>query len=215
MATYGELKTRIADELHRSDLLASGRIAKAVLSAVAFYERRRFYFSESSFTFATVAGTETYGSSAAAEIATSPNIERLNGLINGTRTPIDKVDWQSIDDKSALTSSRAAPSEWAYRANEIRLYPIPDRAYTITAYNVPRLTAPSAEEDENVWTTEEEAGELIRLRAKRLLIRDHIGLTGREKEYLEMSRGEQDALSAIIRETTSREATGQLEPSEF
>lgn len=211
MATFLDMQTRIADELHRTDL--TDRIKLAILSAVAHYERRRFYFSETSFTFSTVAHQEFYGAADNAAIATSPNIERLNALYFGTRYPLDKVDWMAIDDKSALATSYTRPGEWGYRAKAIRFYPIPDAAYVITAYNVPRLTALSAEGDENAWT--DDAEELIRLHAKRDLIMNQIGITGREKEYGEMGGAEQMALAALIAETTSREATGQLQPTQF
>ena len=211
MATYGAMQTRIADELHRTDLTA--RIQKAILSAVAHYERRRFYFSETSFTFATVAHQEVYTTSDAAAIATSPELERLRANINGTRTPLVKVNWQDMDDKSSLATSYAQPGEWAYRAKSIRLYPIPDGVYTVTAYSVPRLTALSADADTNAWT--EDAEELIRMHSKRDLLMNQLGITGREKEYVEWGNAERAALSALNAETASREATGFLAPTEF
>lgn len=211
MGSYLDMQTRIADELDRSDLTA--QIKKAILSAVKHYERRRFYFCETSFTFSTVAGQETYTSADAAAIATSPNVERLNGLYSNLRTPLTKRDWQWIDDVSTTTASRARPGWWAYRAESIRLYPIPDNAYTITAYNVPRLTALSADGDTNAWT--DDAEELIRTHAKIDLIDNVIrGVDMIEERALLVGR-EQAALAALIGETASREATGRLRPTEF
>lgn len=211
MATYADMQTRIADELHRSDLTA--RIKKAIVSAVRHYERKRFYFCESSFTFATVAGQYEYTTTAAAAIATSPNIERLNGTFFGTRTPLTKIDWKSLDDKIAMTTSRATPHEWAYRAKALYLYPVPDAVYTITAFNVPRLTELSADADENAWTNDAE--ELIRIHAKIDLIENQIGIAGREKELGTMKDRERAVLSSIVAETAAREATGNLHPSQF
>ena len=102
--TFGDMQLRIADELDRPTDLTE-QIKKAILSAVKHYERKTFYFSESSFTFSTVAQQENYTSAANAAIATTPNIERLNGLFNSTRTPITKRPWKMIDDKSATTTS--------------------------------------------------------------------------------------------------------------
>lgn len=211
MATYLDMQTRIADELDRSDLTA--QIKKAIVSAVKHYERRRFYFCESSFTINTVAGQEIYTSSDAAAIATSPNIERLNGLYANLRTPLHKALWEDIDDISATTTSRARPSRWAYRAESIRLYPIPDNVYAITAYNVPRLTELSADADSNAWTNDAE--ELIRLHAKLDLIANVIRGTDMGEEVATMAAREQMILAGIIRETTSREATGHLQPTDF
>jgi hypothetical protein len=211
VATYLDMQTRIADELDRSDLTA--QIKKAIISAVAHYERRRFYFCETSFTISTVAGQETYTSSDAAAIATSPNIERLNGLYSNLRTPLTKRDWAWIDDVSSTTTSRARPMAWAYRAETIRLYPIPDAAYTITAYNVPRLTALSADGDSNAWTNDAE--ELIRSHAKIDLLRNVIRGADMVEEIALQRDQEQGALAALIRETSSREALGHTVPSVF
>lgn len=157
MGSYLDMQVRIDDELDRGGALYP-QIKRAIITAVKYYQRKRFYFCESSFTFDTVAGQELYTEDDAAAIATSPNIERLNALIFGTRIPLIKRQWEYIDNISTLTASRAAPDDWAYRALSIRLYPIPDQAYTITAYNVPRLTELSSDTDENAWTNDAEIG---------------------------------------------------------
>ena len=211
MATYGDMLARIADELDRTDL--SSQIQKAVLTAVAYYERKPFWFTESSFTFSTVAGQELYTSSDAPAIATTPEIDRLNGNFFGLRTPLQKRDWEQIDNISTLTTSRAMPQDWAYRAYAIRLYPIPDRAYTITAYHVPRLTALSANSDSNAWTNDAEA--LIRSRAKIDLMLNVIRGPEMEQEVAALRGQEQDELSALFAETARRKATGMIIPTQF
>ena len=211
MATYGDLQTRIADELDRSDL--TSQIQKSILTAVAYYERQPFWFTESSFTFSTVAGQELYGSSDAAAIATAPTIERLNGNFFGLRTPMIKHPWEYIDNISTLTTSRATPRDWAYRAYQIRVYPIPDRAYTITAYYTPRLTTVSSNSDSNAWTNDAEA--LIRSRAKIDLIANVIRGPDMVEELTVLRAQEQEELNALRMETTRRKATGMIQPTQF
>jgi hypothetical protein len=211
MATYGDMQTRIADELHRGGLTAP--IKRAIVSAVKHHERRKFYFSETSFNFNTVAGQRNYGTAAAAAIATSPSIDRLNGTFYSLRDDLTKRPFEDIDQKTGILSFRAWPEEWAYYSQQIWLYPIPDAAYTLTAYSVPRLTELSADADENAWTNDAE--ELIRLRAKRELVSGYIGLSGWETQYAEWGRGEEVALVALLRETASRKATGFSTPTEF
>lgn len=189
------------------------QIKKAIITAVKFYERKRFYFCESSFTFATVAGQELYTTADAAAIATSPNIERLNGLFFGTRIPLTKRTWEYIDDISTLPVSRSMPEDWAYRELSIRLYPIPDQAYTITAYNVPRLTELSADTDSNAWTNDAEA--LIRARAKWDLVKNVIRGPEMAEELAMLKAEEEQEFVALIRETSSREATGFSTPTQF
>lgn len=211
MATYSDMQTRIADELDRTDL--ASQIKKAIVSAVRHYERKQFYFCESSFTFSTVIGQEYYTSSDAAAIATAPNIGRLNGLFSSSRMPLIKRPWEFIDDKSATTTSYAQPEEWAYRQEEIRFYPIPDAVYTITAFDVPRLTELSADSDTNAWTNDAE--ELIRSRAKIDLLRNTIRGPEMAEEIMAIQQQERDALVALINETASREATGFSQPTQF
>lgn len=211
MGSYLDMQTRIANELDRSDLTAE--IKKAIVTAVELYERRRFYFCESRFTFATVSGQEVYTSDDAAAIAISPSIERLSGTFNGTRRPLTKRPWSYIDDISPTTATRAQPFDWGYRAKAIRLYPIPDAAYTLTAYNVPRLTALSADGDTNAWT--EDAEELIRTHAKLDLLRNVIRGVDMVEEIALLQNQERDAFTALINETASREATGFSQPTCF
>jgi hypothetical protein len=211
VATYGDLQTRIADELDRDDL--SVQIKRAILSAVTYYARQPFWFTESSFTFSTVNGQETYGSSDNAAIATAPMIERLNGNFFGLRTPMIKRDWEYIDNISTLTTSKATPRDWAYRASQIRVYPIPDRAYTITAYYTPILTALSADSDSNAWTNDAE--ELIRARSKADLMRNVIRGPDMAQEVQDQMMQERDALAALRGETARRKATGFIQPTEF
>ena len=211
MASYLDMQTRIADELDRSDLTA--QIKKAIVSSVAYYAKRNFWFTQSSFSFSTVQGQRTYTSADAAEIATSPNIEVLNGFFNGSRDQITKRSFEDIDNRTSQLTSYGQPEDWAYRAQTIWFYPIPDAVYTITAYYIPTLTALSADTDENVWT--EEAEELIRSRAKIDLIRNVIRGTDMAEELAMLAVQERDALNALITETASREATGFSRPTIF
>ena len=212
MATYLDMQTRIADELDRSDLTA--QIKKAILTSVDFYAGRNFYFSDSSFTFSTVAGQEYYGTADNAAIATAPGIDFLNGSYNGLRVQLTKRPFGYINQISVLPStSRAQPRDWAYRAEQIRLYPIPDAVYTMTAFYTPRLTALSADADSNVWTNDAE--ELIRTRAKIDLIRNVIRGSDMVQEIAMLKEQEQDALSNLFGEGASRSATGFAQPTVF
>src|SRR5688572_26935051 len=105
------MQNRIDDELDRGGSIFP-QIKKAIVTAVRFYERKRFYFAEDSFTFATVAGRELYTTADAPAIATSPNIERLNGLFYGTRIPLTKRTWEYVDTISTLPISMAMPEDW-------------------------------------------------------------------------------------------------------
>jgi hypothetical protein len=207
-----DMQNRIDDELDRGGAIFP-QIKKAIVTAVRFYERKRFYFAEDSFTFATVVGQEYYTTADAAAIATSPNIERLNGSFYGTRIPLTKRSFEYIDDISTLPVSMSMPEDWAYRELSIRLYPIPDQVYTITAYNVPRLTELSADTDSNAWTNDAEA--LIRARAKWDLVKNVIRGPEMAEEAAGLKIEEEQEFTALIKETASREALGHSVPTQF
>lgn len=211
MASYLDMQVRIADELDRGDLTA--QIKKAIVSAVKFHERKTFYFTETSFTFATVASQEYYTTADAPAIAASPNIERLNGNYYSSRTPLVKRDWQYIDDISVMSTSLGQPMDWAYRQLRIRLYPIPDGVYTITAFNVPRLTELSSDSDSNAWTNDAEA--MIRARAKWDLVKNVIRGPEMAEEMIGLRDEEEQELVALLAETRRRKATGMIQPTQF
>jgi hypothetical protein len=139
-ATYLQLQQQIAMELgDRTQLLAGSGIwspiKNAIQSAIAKFERERFYFNEmynsSTPLFTTVAGQELYTTAAAAGIVTAPEIDELRALVSGTYRVLTKRSWAYLSDISSNPSSRGQPDEWAYLASNIRLYPIPDGAYQV------------------------------------------------------------------------------------
>lgn len=211
MATYLDMQTRIADELDRQDL--TSQIKLAIQTAIAYYQRRNFYFTKTSFTFSTVVAREYYTSSDNAAIATSPDIDILNININSGRLQLVRQEFDYIDSISYLATATGMPTIWAYRAAQIRLYPIPSQIWTITAFNTPRLTALSADSDTNVWTNDAEC--LIRTRAKMDLIVNVIRGTDMADELALLRAQEMEERAANFGELASREAVGYIQPSAF
>lgn len=168
MTTYATMRTRIDDELTDTDV-SDAQINKAILSAIAHYERKPFWFNETTTTFPTVNAQEYYSSSDNAAIDTLIHIRSMVISISGQKTPIKPVDFNVIDDEQD-GSMIGHPYCYAYFKENIRLYPIPDGAYTITMAYIQRLTALSADGDSNAWTTDAE--ELIRNAAKRRIALD-------------------------------------------
>lgn len=231
---YGILQHQIADELgNRTDLLSplSGSgltlspIQNAIQSAIAIWEREPFYFNElyDQSLFNTVAGQEFYTSADAAIIATAPNIVKLRVLINSNRYTLTPRTWQYLEDVSVNPSVQSEfPVDWAYFAETIRLYPIPDQAIPVTGTISTRFTNLSADADSNAWT--EDAFDLIRSQAKLIIANEVIfddDLASRMKTAIygdvsmmgsrQMTRGYLYALQA----ETSRRANGRIRPSYF
>ena len=224
-ATYVQLQSQIADELGgRSDLLtvqpSSGLtlspVKNAIQSAIAKWERERFYFNEvyNSATplFTTVAGQEIYTTSDAAGIASAPEIDELRVLISGSRQVLTKRSWSYLEDMSSNPNARGQPSEWAYYGQQIRIYPIPGAAYPIAAMRVQRLAALSADADTNVWTTD--GFDLIRCEAKSILALEVLQDAEMAAKFQAQIYGPRGYLYVLKAETTRRAKSG-IRPTSF
>lgn len=228
-STYLLLQKAVADELgDRTDLLSplsdSGLtlspIKNAVQSAIAKWEREPFYFTEaySSPLFTTVASQEFYTTSDAPAIATAPEIYLLHALVSANRYTLNPRTWEYLDEISVNPAVTGQPIDWAYFAEQIRLYPIPNGAYPIRATRLTRPSALSADSDANVWT--QDAYDLIRSEAKLILAREVLHDAGIQGEmqaaiYGNRMTGERGYLYALKAETTRRGARGRIRPSHF
>ena len=105
MATYLEMRTRIADELANDGDISTAQINNAIQSTIADYAGEQFWFNEAVSTFSTVANQELYTSS---DLAAIPSIIKIlsvrtnnsnawNGYINGiTNDQIEDIQDGSI-----------------------------------------------------------------------------------------------------------------------
>lgn len=168
MTTYATMQSRIADELSRTDLTT--QIQRAIQTAIKHYERQRFYFnSKTTGAFNTVADQEYYTSSDLADIPNIIEIDSMYYTSNSLRTTILPLPFETIE-AAQSGSVKGTPSNFAYYAQKIRLYPIPFSVVAVTTAHLYRLTALSADGDTNAWVTDGE--ELIRQKAKRTLYLD-------------------------------------------
>lgn len=165
MSTLAIMKARIASELgQRTDL--ADQIGYAINDAIAAYENYRFWFNESrAITFSTVALQEFYTSSDSANIATIQKFDYVM-LYQGdiphqlTYANPETMEWQSINGSTSGT-----PWEYTWYGNAIRLYPVPDQAYTVRIGASVKVPAPATDsETGNAWMVHAER--LIRSRAK-------------------------------------------------
>lgn len=164
---YGQMQATIASELgNRTDLTT--QIQNAIQTAIAKWERQRFYFNELNGinVFNTIAGQEYYTSADYAGIATIAHIDKIWALVSNNRYFFEPRTMQYLDEVS-VNPSVAAPSvgaDYAYYAETLRFYPIPDGVYPISIQGTKRFTNLSLSTDSNVWTQDAEA--LIRSEAK-------------------------------------------------
>lgn len=167
-ATYGDMQTRIANELHRSDLATNDHITNAIKSAIKHFERERWYFNEAttSASLTTSAGQATY--------QLPDDFMKLDSLkltVNGWKCDVDPMPYIEMDARDAGGSATQGPSKWwALYAEMLRLYPVPDGIYVQTMSYQKRLITLSATTDTNAWVDALEG--LIRNKAKEIICRE-------------------------------------------
>lgn len=210
MATWGQLKAKIADDLARSDL--TSQIAEAMKEAVRFYKwSDRFWLGEAVATFSTVAAQEWYTDAETGYSLLYNAGDDSIRITDGDDTwPLIKATYAEIEAWSTSASTQSRPEYYVIYRNQLRLFPIPDAVYTLTisyrqaSYSTGFRTFPysgapltgiddTSPQDtaEGFWTTE--ASELIRARAKVDLFENTIRdfpeadrMRGREREVLHM-----------------------------
>lgn len=168
MATYLDMRSRIADELANDGDITDAQINNAIQSAIAYYSGEVFWFNQRIVVFSTLAGGEIYSSS---PTSTFENIITIQSIVNTTNSaymlqPIDNTNIDEIQTGSVT----GWPQYYSRVENKIRLYPVPDATYTLQMTYTYILPALSADDDSNAWTNECE--ELIRQAAKKRIALD-------------------------------------------
>jgi len=205
MTDYVTMQTRIADELVRGDL--SSQIKSAIQSAIDFYETQRFWFNETRSTIATVDGTEYYDLPTDFLEMDTLGItisSRYYQLVAKTHDYLDQINW-------GAGTWKGFPYFYSLFDNDIRLYPIPDGAYTLTLTYLKQLDALSADTDTNNWMTTAE--ELIRTRAKVDLLENVIRGKEALKDAERLRVREREVFNNIFTAGSKRVTTGRIRPS--
>lgn len=212
--TFAAIKTRIADELNRSDLTA--QIAKAVISAVQHYERERWWFMETIDASVATVAAQNYVTDA---IISSMNfIDKVQITVGSSKYTLTRVPYDEWAVEAAQTTS-GQPTEYTYWQDRLYLYPTPGSIYTLTISGVQRLATLSGDSDANGFTNYCE--EVIRQRAE-ADIRCNVVIDEKAREEARQlgARGdtflsgmEAAAYRNVARERDQRVMTGRLKGS--
>jgi hypothetical protein len=150
MAVYLDLQNQIANDLRRSNL--GPEIASAILDAIRDHSAERFYFNETrSYTLSLVVGQDEYEIAEQAPVAEFIKIDWINAQIGSVWVNIVRQSADEIEQLQQTTSS-GQPSQWAYYANKIRIFPTPDAIYDLRIAGHYRLIELVDNQDSNVWT---------------------------------------------------------------
>lgn len=107
MADLATLKSRIASEIHRSDLTSA--IAYAIGDAVKQYQSRRFAFNQTRGTFSTVVGTEFYDS-----LTDIASIDTVTMTVNGRKVVLDEWAYGYMERVNTTTNTNNQPWAWSW-----------------------------------------------------------------------------------------------------
>jgi hypothetical protein len=202
MTTYATMRSRIEGEIY--DATITTNVNEAIQTAIAFYERKKFWFNQVTGTFSTVASQEYYAAAANSDIPDLIEIQSMTVTNSSIKYPVHSASFTDIDawQNAAMTG---LPTDFAYFNEQIRLYPIPDAVYTVTMAYHKRFATLSADADSNVWTTDAEL--LIRTRAKREL---SLHKLWDAEMYARLKPAEDEVLEALEAETRRRMSNQRL-----
>jgi hypothetical protein len=199
MATFGEIKSRLADDFNRSDL--TSQIANEILRAIKHYERTRFWFNEAQATTTMVASQYNY--SLPSDILF---LDFVEVTVNSHRYKLCEITWEEyVDIWRNGTSTTGAPDDYSTYADQIWVGPAPDSTYTMTVNYVKSLTTLSADADSNAWTTYAE--DLIASRAGKIIALRTIKSESDAATYAVLER---EALNALYTQNDQRLITGRM-----
>lgn len=148
-ATLAELRNKICSDLNRmtdGDMTAS--VEDEIRVSIKSYEKERFRFLEERATASTVDGEEF--------VALPSNFRDMDSLKITVGTNSYTLTEQSYTTLEAWASSanEGQPTDYAIYGEQIRLYPIPNDAYTLTMSYYKELDELTATNSGNAWTND-------------------------------------------------------------
>ena len=152
MSDFGTMQENISRYLRRDGLTAD--IKDAIIRAIHFFEGDRFHFNEGEASATTSTGVANYtlplDYREADTFKVSDSAGNSYALIAKTYQFINEID-------SNANSGWGYPCYYATYRDQLRLYPIPDKAYTLTLSYQKDLTEVSASSSTaatNAWFTD-------------------------------------------------------------
>lgn len=161
MSTLGEMVEKIRGDLDRGTDFDT-RIRQAICDAITFYTPNRLGFNTKRARALVTSSMETVSLPLDWVEADFMRLED-----NGQRLPFLEVSYDDIEDQRDNDWDRGTPRQYAIQHRQMRLYPIPDRSYTLVfsfQYALTDVSISSSDGATNGWLTE--ANQLIEYQAK-------------------------------------------------
>ena len=197
MTDFQTMRNRINRDLTRDEITAVA--SDEIKTAILYYERQRFWFLEKRATLNTVDSQEFY-----ALPSDFQDDDSLVINVNNWTYPLIKRTYATIEAWFVRSATFTGyPTDWCIYNEQIRLYPIPNAAFTMTLSYLKSTAVLTNNSDTNEWMVEGE--ELIRCRASRQICATKLKDLERAAVYQQL---ETDALRQFNKITMTRLMTG-------
>ena len=204
VGTLGNMADTITDEIRDSTIPT--QIIDKILEAIDYYDGERFYFNEDqSIVYTTSNSQEFYTSVDWSGIDTIRHIDSVKVQYSGGRFPLRAATWDEMERASTTTTNVGVPTYYAYYQQRLRLYPIPNQAYTIQMAVLQQLATLSLTTQSNAWVVD--GFNMIKARAK-ALIYAHIKDDPQQAQKFEYIADQE--YKALKAQTRNRIATGRV-----
>lgn len=216
MSTKGNLITKIAGDLSRSDLTTV--IGEAIDKAIAFIQSERFITDVSrGSTFSTVIGQYIYTDT---DLPGPPALSQFYEFDavwiedGGQRYKLGQVDYAEIEFYTDNAQSAGRPYEFARYKDQLWVYPVPDVAtYTVRIAGHHDVAGPASDgEVGNLWMTDAVMFEYLRFAAEEDVYANKVK---NMDLALKSSKLKGDWLYKLRERTSKKIGTGKIESSEI
>lgn len=197
MATLGDMKTRVADELKRID--SSVEIGRAIASSIQHFKEEMFVETERTREIQCVEDQREYSLPDDFSRDVVWNINYDGTIQPLERKPISYLDALDTDDSSPETGIPTVVAIWGAAETPdlmFHLWPRPQSStYVVQLRYISNLAAPADDtEENNFWMNEAE--QLIRCYAKKLIFADVLRQYDKASEEEKLAIAEYNRLTA-------------------
>jgi hypothetical protein len=208
MSTLLEMRSRIADDLDRTDL--STQIDKAINRAITFYLKENFWFKETSSSFSLVVNQEEYIKGSGGVPSDIGAIDIMELQYSGNKYVLVEITPFELEARQTLDAV-GTPDQFAQYQDRIKFYPIPNQAsMTCLIKYTKSYSTLVNDSDTNDWLVYCE--DLIEARARgwinRRILKDYEAANADKQE-------ENDALSGIRKVNQQKTGNGRVIVTQF
>lgn len=213
MATLGEVVAKIREDIDRGSGY-DDRIKRAIADAIHSYRAKRVGFNIKRAKATILSGMEYVS------LPTDWIEADLMQIKDGRRREeLDEVSYDWIEDQSGPTDERAEPYKFALQNRTLRLYPIPERTYTLVfsyQFELKDISRSSSDVRTNAWLNEGE--EVIRTKAMADLMVNYVGgaemvqLGTMKKMEAEGPDGDGGMIGKLESQAAREQSSGKIKP---